>query len=90
MEKRFAGDKILLVDACRDDPDVGRGARGIDADSAPSPPRGVASLFSCSAGQRAFESDALKHGVFFHYLLEGLRGSARDIDGEVTFESLSA
>lgn len=88
MEKSFAGVKILLVDACRDDPDTGRGSRGIDADSAPRPPRGVAAFFSCSASQRAYEHPDLKHGVFFHHVLEGLRGKAKNNDGEVTFNSL--
>src|SRR5439155_17939069 len=50
MDRSFARVKVLFVDACRDDPKAGRGSRGIDADSAPSPPRGVAALFSCSAG----------------------------------------
>lgn len=89
LEKSFAGVKIMLVDACRDDPNPSRG-RGIDADSAPPPPRGVAALFSCSSGQRAFESDELKHGVFFHHVLRGLEGEAANRRGEVTFDSLSS
>jgi formylglycine-generating enzyme required for sulfatase activity len=48
----------------------------------------VAALFSCSAGERAWESDKLKHGVFFHYVLKGLGGEARDRDGEVTWDGL--
>jgi formylglycine-generating enzyme required for sulfatase activity len=88
MEKSFAGVKVLLVDACRDDPDEGRGSRGIDADSAPRPPRGVAAFFSCSAKQKAFEHDSLKHGVFFHYMLEGLKGKAKNDEDDVTFNSL--
>src|SRR5262249_54762131 len=44
---------------------------------------------SCRAGEFAWESEKLKHGVFFHYVLEGLRGGAKDADGEVTFESLA-
>jgi TPR repeat protein len=53
------------------------------------PPRGVAALFSCAPGQRAFESDQFKHGVFFNFVIEGLRGKA-DLDGdkEVTLEEL--
>lgn len=89
LEKSFAGVKILFVDACRDDPNPSRG-RGIDADSAPPPPRGVAALFSCSTGQRAFESDELKHGVFFHHVLRGLEGEAANRAGDVTFDGLSA
>src|SRR5439155_295847 len=63
LDASYAGVKIILVDACRNDPTPGRG-RGLDADSTPSPPRGVGGLLSCSAGQRAFEHDRLKHGVF--------------------------
>jgi formylglycine-generating enzyme required for sulfatase activity/uncharacterized caspase-like protein len=88
MEHSFAGVKVILVDACRNDPNPARG-RGLDADAAPPPPKGVGALFSCSAGQRAYEHDSLKHGVFFHFVLEGLKGGARDEDGEVTFETLS-
>lgn len=86
LDQSFAGMKVLFVDACRDDPST---TRGIDADTAPKPPQGVAALFSCRAGERAFEHKDLKHGVFFHYVLEGLKGEAQDRDGEVTFASLA-
>lgn len=88
LEQSFAGVKVIFVDACRNDPSPGRG-RGVDADSAPHPPRGVAALFSCSAGQRAFEHDDLKHGVFFHHILQGLRGEAANRNGDITFQLLS-
>jgi hypothetical protein len=90
LDASFAAVKIMLVDACRNDPRGGRGTRGVDADSAPRPPRGVAALFSCSAGQTAYEDERLKHGVFFHFVLQGLQGEAKDSDGEVTFDSLSS
>src|SRR4051812_629859 len=90
LDKSFAGMKVLLVDACRDDPDSGRGSRGgVNADTAPRPPQGVAALFSCRAGGRALEGDRLKHGVFFHHVLQGLKGQAKDADGEVTFTGLA-
>jgi formylglycine-generating enzyme required for sulfatase activity len=89
LEESFAGAKIVLVDACRNDPTPGRG-RGLEAGSAPSPPNGIGVLFSCSAGQRAFEHDSLKHGVFFHYVLEGLRKEAADKKGRVTFDGLQS
>jgi hypothetical protein len=80
--------KILLVDACRNDPTASRG--GIDADNAPRPPQGVVALFSCKAGERAYEDDNLKHGVFFHFVLEGLQGKACfPGDTEVTFNGLT-
>jgi formylglycine-generating enzyme required for sulfatase activity len=82
-----AGVKLLLVDACRNDPASGR---SLDVDALPRPPRGTAALFSCSSGQRAFETEKLRHGVFFHFVLEGLKGKARDEDGEVTWDLLAA
>jgi len=88
LEQSFAGTKLVLVDACRNDPTPGRGRNGIDADGAP-PPQGVGVLFSCNRGQRAYEHDTLQHGVFFHYILEGLKGQARDPDGIISFEGLS-
>ncbi len=50
----------------------------------------MAALFSCSAGQRAFEHESIKHGVFFHYVIEGLKGSAANIDNEISFGDLSS
>ncbi|MCA9093631.1 MAG: SUMF1/EgtB/PvdO family nonheme iron enzyme [Planctomycetaceae bacterium] len=87
LDQSFAGVKVILVDACRNDPDPSRG-RGLDADTVP-PPKGVAALFSCSAGQRAYEDDRLKHGVFFHHVLQGLKGEAANKRGDITFDGLS-
>jgi formylglycine-generating enzyme required for sulfatase activity len=87
LDESFAAVKLLLVDACRDDPS---GGRGVGGDTAPRPPSGAAALFSCRAGQRAFENDKLKHGVFFHFVLQGLRGEASNPDGEVTWDDLAA
>jgi uncharacterized caspase-like protein len=85
-----AGVKLLLVDACRTDP---REGRAVDTDSLPRPARGVGVLVSCSSGQRAFETAKLGkkgHGVFFHFVLEGLRGKAKNEDNEVTWDYLVA
>jgi formylglycine-generating enzyme required for sulfatase activity len=83
-----AGVKVLLVDACRNDPRLGR---NVDIDTLPRLPRGTAALFSCSSGERAFESPKLGggHGVFFHHVIEGLRGAAKNSEGEVTVLDLS-
>lgn len=82
-----AGYKLLLADACRNDP----ASRGIPEErniqsvtrrmQTLAPPGGVMAFYSCSPGQYAYEPDELKHGVFFHYLIEGLRGDA-DLDGD--------
>ena len=89
MEASKAGVKLLLVDACRNDPDPARG-RGIDGTKSPQAPQGVAALFSCSAGERAYEHDNYRHGVFFYHVLAGLRGQAKDNAGEVTWDSLQS
>jgi formylglycine-generating enzyme required for sulfatase activity len=80
--------KLLLVDACRNDPKLGR---NVDVETLPRLPRGTAALFSCSSGERAFETDKLGkgHGVFFYHVLQGLRGEAQNRDGEVTWGSLA-
>jgi uncharacterized caspase-like protein len=72
----------VFVDACREDPTPGRGiksnalsdvmARSVQVSS---PDRHVdaATIFACSVGQRAYEDSSLKHGVFTHAILQGLR-----------------
>lgn len=75
--------KLLLVDACRNDPfaESTRDAAEKKLESLSRPPRkqlpgGVATLFSCSAGEKAFEDKDINHGVFFHFVIEGLKGAA--------------
>jgi hypothetical protein len=87
LDESGAGVKLVLVDACRNDP---KEARSLDVDSVPRPPRGTAVLFSCASGQRAFETSKLGkgHGVFFHYVLQGLQGEAKNKKGQVTWNRL--
>jgi len=86
-----AGVKLVLVDACRNDPKSGRG-RGIDAATVPNPPKGVGVLLSCSAGETSWEHKTFGtgHGAFFHHVIEGMKGSAKDDEGNVTWDSLRA
>jgi formylglycine-generating enzyme required for sulfatase activity len=88
LDDSGAGVKLLLVDACRNDPKLGR---NVDVDNLPRPPRGTAALFSCASGQRAFETAKLGkgHGVFFHFVLKGLAGEAKNKRGEVTWDGLT-
>lgn len=98
LKQSKAGGKLLLVDACRNDPLAGnaRAAADIQVESKirhqiPDPPGGVAAFFSCSAGQHAFEDETVKHGVFFHHVILGLNGAAKlKPREEVTWDSLVA
>ncbi len=94
LERSRASLRLLLVDACRDVPQRGRSGgkdtndsfiRGLER-----PPEGVLVFNSCSPGQRAQEDSKLRHGVFTHFLLQGLKGDAdRDEDQRVTLGELS-
>ncbi len=93
-----AGGKLLLVDACRNDPTkpgVARAVASATLPALPPPPGGTAAFFSCSADQQAFEDKDLRHGVFFHYVIDALGGDAdtstakRAADGEITLAELS-
>jgi formylglycine-generating enzyme required for sulfatase activity/uncharacterized caspase-like protein len=95
-----AGFKLMLVDACRNDPlSPKRSTRpvvdlvSVTRPLKKRPPGGVAALFSCSEGQVAYEDDDLKHGVFFHFVIEGLKGKADEDsgnrDGKVTLGELA-
>src|SRR5947209_17268613 len=53
-------------------------------------PPGVSALFSCKSGQVAYEPPELKHGLFFHFILKGLRGEAKDKSGEVCWLTLAS
>ena len=94
--------KLLVVDACRNDPSspLFRSADNEKLKSAtmpklPPPPGGIAAFFSCKANQRAIDDPDLKHGVFTHYLIQGLQGKAdlprddKPADGVVTLSELT-
>ena len=88
LDDSGAGVKLMLVDACRNDP---KASRGIDGATSARPPKGVAALMSCSAGERAFESEKYGHGIFFYHVLQTLRGKtdgAANARGEVTWDRL--
>jgi formylglycine-generating enzyme required for sulfatase activity len=93
---REGGINILLVDACRDNPDPNRSlggrVRSLSGDELVGRlPGNSVILFSCSAGQRSLETSKAGggHGVFFHHVIEGLKGEAADPGtGEVGWDDL--
>ena len=83
LENSRAQTKLLLVDACRDDPlsKLSKSVRRIEIEqvSDRSPPvlaGGTVALFSCSATEQSFESPELESGVFFYFINKGLSGKA--------------
>ena len=91
-----------MIDACRNDPDSGRGeednlltndfSRGfkIKRDQGRAGTPGVsATLYACAVGERAYEWPEKQHGVFSYYLLEGLNGKAANSNGEVVVTDLA-
>jgi formylglycine-generating enzyme required for sulfatase activity len=97
LEKCPAAFRLLVADCCRNDPqsDFSRSRSTVDLESVTrpqqiKPPGGVAALFSCSEGERAFESEGLKKGIFTHFFLESLRNPKADTDddGRIDLEEL--
>jgi formylglycine-generating enzyme required for sulfatase activity len=83
-----ANTKLLLVDACRNDPlsSSSKSTRRIEIEpvfSRPAPvvAGGTVAIFSCSATEQSFEDETIKSGIFFHFITLGLSGDA-DINGD--------
>ena len=90
LDESGIGRKLVLMDACRNDPGV-RGRRGVDRVKVSALPQETGVLLSCSPGQFAFEHKNFGggHGAFFHHVIEGFKGKAVDAEEEgVTWESL--
>ncbi|MDZ4853203.1 MAG: caspase family protein, partial [Pirellulaceae bacterium] len=100
LQKCKADLKLVMVDACRDvDPFLGGQRGGNEPErkeemrafisSSERLPDGLILLHSCSEGEKANEDENLGHGVFTHFLLEGLRGKAdENTNGKVTLGEL--
>ena len=85
--------KILIVDACRTRTGKAGAAEGVsDAFiQALRASSGQVTMASCGADETSYEMPEGGHGVYTHYLLEGLKGAA-DADGAglITLSSLQA
>ena len=77
--------KLVLIDACRSDPDPLAqdlsGAKLIPVAPVHENPRklpaGLSVIFSCSSDEKAWEHDELKHSVFSYFVLDYLKGNGR-------------
>ena len=80
------GINLMLVDACRDDPT--RSTRSISGNELNGRlPANTGVLFSCAAGQQAYETKELDggHGVFMYHVIKGLKGDAAGPDGSINW-----
>jgi len=91
FQKCRASHIVRLFDACR----IGMGSRGGSermsqglANSLLKKNRGWLTFSSCSSCEVAYEHEDLKHGVFSYYLIEGIRGAAKNEEGTVTLDGL--
>lgn len=85
LSRSKATTKLLLVDACRNELKAAPEARapGISMPPPPAPPPSVAALYACSEKEVSWEDSALGggHGVFSHFVIEGLKGAADKENG---------
>lgn len=91
MLKRLkARQVILILDACRNDPDKGKGdsdnrlvgvlskdLQRVAAEVSTSSGGSSAILFACSQGERAYEEAEFGYSVFTKFLLDALNGNAK-------------
>jgi len=101
LKKVKARQILIILDACRNDPEKGKGdnnneltddlAKGFKSLKEQTTENFdiIATLFASSLGQRAYEWDEKKAGVFSYYLLDGLRGKASDNNKKVTLRGLA-
>lgn len=100
IEKITASKKVIIIDACRNDPAGGKGSGDnlmtkSFANDLKLNPGGKdkkieisATLYACNVGERSFEWQEKQHGFFTYFLIEGLSGKAKDASGNVTLNSL--
>jgi formylglycine-generating enzyme required for sulfatase activity len=96
LSKSKAATKLLLVDACRNDPlsATARAARRIEIETVYSRPPdvfdgGTVAIFSCSESQQSFEHPDIGSGsgVFFHFINRAFSGEA-DTDNDQVIDLL--
>lgn len=89
---------ILLIDACRNDPEAGRGGgdnlltpgfgRSFNFDLRNHEVEAFATFYATDVGQRAYEDRLKKQGYFTWAIVEGLKGAAANETGEITLAGL--
>ena len=91
---KVGGINLVLADCCRDNPEEAskRSGRSFSWNDLVSRlPRNSALLMACEADQKALEHATAGggHGLFFHQVIEGLKGAAASKTGDITWERLA-
>lgn len=91
---------FVVLDACRNDPAGGRAlndnrltegfSHSFDFNTRNREVEAFVTLYATSVGQRSFEYSEKKQGFFTWALIEGLKGKAANVRGEVTLGGLLA
>lgn len=89
--KRNTGARTILVSRSVDNANA-LGFKGVTLESVDTnaPLRNLTVFQSCSRGQLSWEDGKLNHGIFTHFLVEGLSGHAADKRGDITIDGLLA
>jgi formylglycine-generating enzyme required for sulfatase activity len=99
MQAIKASQAIFIIDACRNDPSVGKGDQDNPLTEAFSRDLKLVArstlgttglLLACSEGERAYEYVDKQQGVFTWYLLEALEGKGVEPSGEMTMNSVGS
>ena len=73
LQNSGADNIVLILDACRDKGDGGRGGEGVGKQTEQEArEKGIITIFSCSPNECSWELKELEQGVFTYALLEGL------------------
>ncbi|HEV3384732.1 MAG TPA: caspase family protein [Gemmata sp.] len=92
LERCKAGRKLLIANACRNDPLSGSSLAGdkikLSDEYPENVPKGIAAIYSCEAGQKSYFDSDRKRSLFFIHLTEAWRGKYLSSDGPLTLESV--
>lgn len=87
-----AARKLLIANACRNDPtsDLAMAARKaqIDDNDDDKVPPGIAAIYSCGVGEKSYYDPDARRGLFFLHLTEAWRGAYHAGAGPLTLEDV--
>ena len=85
---RNAGVRTIPVSFPASNADIGFKGVMLESVDANEPLRNLTVFQSCSPGQFSWEHGELNHGIFTHFIVEGLRGRATNSRGDITMAGL--